>query len=73
METWFSREFELESDRYAARLMVEAGFDRAHLASILRKLGTAHGVGESGLGDYLSTHPGVDKRVGAIEALGDAE
>lgn len=67
VEQGYSRAFEFEADRYAGEMMDALGIERAHLASMLAKLGDAHGAGSSGIGDYLSTHPAMDRRIEAIK------
>ena len=46
--------------------MDQAGLERTHLVAALRKLGDAHDVEDSPIGDYLSTHPGIQRRIEAI-------
>lgn len=65
----YSREFEFEADRYAARALNELGIGTQPLTSALRKLGTAHKVPGAVMGDYLSTHPGIERRIEAVENM----
>lgn len=68
VEQGYSRRFEFEADVYAAAWLDQVGLDRAHLAAALEKLGKAHGIEqEDSLADYLSTHPGIEDRIEAIQ------
>ncbi|MCB1103970.1 MAG: M48 family metallopeptidase [Opitutaceae bacterium] len=67
LQNGYARQFEVEADAYAASLMDDAGIDRRHFASILKKLEASRppeGVDFS----YLSTHPNTTERVNAITA-----
>ena len=66
VEQGYSRSFEFEADDYAARWLDQAGMERMHLARALRKLGDAHGISNDEFSDYLSTHPGIERRIEAI-------
>lgn len=62
-----SRRDEAEADRYAAALMIRAGFGVGPQVSLLRKLRSmAAGQAEPPL--WLATHPEIDRRIAAIEA-----
>ncbi len=63
----YSREFELEADRFAAEFLDATGRSRTALARILRRLGQAHGAeGEASALDYLSSHPATPERLEAL-------
>ncbi|XP_021730195.1 uncharacterized protein LOC110697159 [Chenopodium quinoa] len=51
----FSRKMEIEADYIGLLLMASAGYDPRAAPRVYEKLGKISG--ESGLGDYLSTHP----------------
>lgn len=71
----YSREFELEADRYAAELLPRHGIAVSHLGTMLARLeatpDAARGAGKDGGGrwqDYLSTHPATAERLRELEA-----
>jgi len=62
----YSRELELEADREAVRLAAAAGFDPRAALRALRRLAPVS-PGNSGLAEYLSTHPPWSERVRELE------
>jgi beta-barrel assembly-enhancing protease len=62
----YSRELELEADREAVRLAAAAGFDPRAALGALRRLAQVS-PGNSGLAEYLSTHPPWSERVRELE------
>lgn len=74
MHTQFSRELEREADAYAAARLRQKGIAPARLAEILRKLSEQQprGSGDERWMRYLSTHPGVEERIAALEGRGVA-
>lgn len=70
LESRYSREFELEADAYAGRLMLAAGRGTRPLAAMLERLEAAHGGrGEArGWWSGLESHPQVTERVRALQA-----
>ena len=65
----YSRDFERDADAFAARLLKGSGRSTADLADALRTL--VDDCGEPCRGDtgWLSTHPGVESRIAALEEL----
>ena len=61
----YSRNLELEADREGARLAAAAGFDPQAPARALRRLEQLS-PGDSGLGEYFSSHPPLADRVKAL-------
>lgn len=59
----FSRDFETESDDYAARFLQGQGISPIHLANLLQRLAAEHGDKESASTGFLSTHPLTAERV----------
>ena len=65
----YSREFELEADRYALDALAEAGMDVTDFRTALVKLTGWYDVDEvddSYLLHYLSTHPHTEERLGQV-------
>ena len=62
MQLGYSREFEREADAYALDYLRQAGIDSAHFAHIMQRLDRQHDD-ESGIGNYLSTHPATSERI----------
>lgn len=69
----YTREFEREADLFAAETLRAHGLSAVHLANILKRLSEAHGSSESGLLDYLSSHPATEERVEALTAPDQSE
>lgn len=74
----FSREFELEADRYGASYLEQRQLERGALVRMLTKLHASHAECETDadknsckrsetLFKYLSTHPALDDRIEAIQ------
>ncbi|MEM9382229.1 MAG: M48 family metallopeptidase [Planctomycetota bacterium] len=66
----YSREQETEADLLATRAMVRAGLDATAFAEFFEVLEREYGDVPSSL-EWMSTHPGHDKRIGAIGAIID--
>ncbi len=64
----YTREFEREADLFAAETLRAHGVPAIHLANILKRLSDSHGGSESGVLDYLSSHPATEERVEALTA-----
>jgi len=64
VETRYSRQFELEADRYAVELLDKQNIPIEHFTRILTLLEQSHGLNPEF--DYLSSHPATDKRIGTI-------
>ncbi len=64
VETRYSRQFELEADRYAIELLDQQNIPVEHFTRILTLLEQSHGLNPEF--DYLSSHPATDKRIAAI-------
>jgi predicted Zn-dependent protease len=62
----YSRGLELEADREAVRLVAAAGFDPRAAIRALRRLALVSAE-NSGLAEYLSTHPPLSERVRELE------
>jgi predicted Zn-dependent protease len=62
----YSRGLELEADREALRLAAAAGFDPSAAIRALRRLAQVSAE-NSGLAEYLSTHPPFSERVWELE------
>ena len=66
VESGYSRDFEREADRDAARRMLEMGWGTGPFARMLRRLG----AGRAGLpSDVTSSHPLIEERVRNLRAL----
>lgn len=65
----FSREQEQRADNFAANLLMKAGIDPGHLASLLSSLkeGKKGVVDPKGVWKYLNTHPDIDSRIKAAQ------
>jgi predicted Zn-dependent protease len=65
LEAQYSRDFEREADRYAAKLLRANGLDSAPLADLLARLEAEQGGprGRQGLAAYLSSHPATSERI----------
>lgn len=64
-----SREDEYEADAFAAALMVKAGFGTGPQKSLLMRLGRLTGSPGGPAVVWLASHPAIDRRIAAIEAL----
>jgi predicted Zn-dependent protease len=62
----FSRQQESEADRIGLILMAKAGYDPHAAVPFWRRMQKASGGGD-GTPEFLRTHPGDEKRIGAIE------
>jgi len=67
VETRYSRQFELEADRYAVALLDKQNIPVEHFTRILTLLEQSHGLNTEF--DYLSSHPATDKRIKAISDI----
>jgi predicted Zn-dependent protease len=65
INTKFSREHELESDRLAVRFIAEAGYDPRAMIRVMQILAEASGGG--GPPEFMSTHPDPGNRIAEIE------
>ncbi len=63
----FSRSHESEADHIGLILMAKAGYDPHAALDFWRRMKTATKSPDSSLAKYLSTHPGDDTRIKAIE------
>lgn len=75
LESRYSREFELEADAYAGRLLLATPASLDPLIDMLLRLDAAHAKsraadrgGRFGVGDLLSSHPDTAGRVSALRA-----
>lgn len=64
-----SRGDEYEADAYAAALLTKAGIGSAAQKSLFRKLEQLTGARGGAVPAWLMSHPKVDERIAAIEAL----
>ena len=70
----YSREFEMEADRYALDAMTEAGVDLIHFRNIMQKLEDWYDEQDQNANSlpevlkYLKTHPDTNERIAMIEA-----
>jgi beta-barrel assembly-enhancing protease len=67
----FSRNDELEADRYGVRWMSEAGYDPRAMIGVMQIL--AEASGPSGQPEFFSTHPNPENRIQHIEEAIAAE
>ncbi|GAB6110388.1 beta-barrel assembly-enhancing protease [Desulfomicrobium salsuginis] len=68
MQLKYTRENETDADQYGLGFLVDAGFGPSGMTSAFEKIRKLQWI--SGGGDvpsYLSTHPGVDERVGYMQ------
>lgn len=66
----YSREKELEADKYAVRLMYSAGFDPHSAKTLLRKLEPGSPA-DLPVYNYFLTHPSIEERIEKIDKLID--
>ena len=67
LETAYSRDNELEADRFGVRLVVAAGYDPQGAIRLLSRLAQLHQSPDPpALGEYFSTHPTAEIRIQAI-------
>lgn len=59
----FSRDFETESDDYAAQFMRQRNIPTHHLGDILQRLMKQHGVEDDDVPGFLSSHPMTSERI----------
>lgn len=64
-----SRRDEYEADEYAAAVLTRAGIGTGPQKSLFRKLGHLSGNIGAEIPDWLRSHPRVEDRISAIEAL----
>ncbi|WP_310449873.1 M48 family metallopeptidase [Sulfuritalea sp.] len=76
LESRYSREFELEADAYAGRLLLSTPASLDPLIDMLLRLDAAHAKSRAadrgglfGVGDLLSSHPDTAGRVSALRAM----
>jgi predicted Zn-dependent protease len=62
----YSRNHELEADRYGLRLMHQAGYEAAEAVQLWRRMQEAAGGRAPA---FLSTHPAPERRIREIEAM----
>jgi predicted Zn-dependent protease len=66
----YSREMELEVDRFGARLAASAGYDARAAVRLLQRLGDAALHGERPVvGEYFSSHPPAEVRIREMDRL----
>ncbi|NCC24995.1 MAG: peptidase M48 Ste24p [Deltaproteobacteria bacterium] len=63
----YSREHEREADHVGFNYLTGAGFDPRGLPEAFKKIRRLAWLGGSSIPSYLSTHPGVDERIGYLE------
>ena len=68
----YSRDFEVEADRYALDAMVQDGLDVTYLRSALQKLDAWYSTqsdteSEGSVLDYLSSHPATEERFALVD------
>ncbi len=71
LESRYSQNFEKEADLFAGRVLEESGIGAEAMTDILILL--HEGVPDIDLVQFFSTHPGLEERVNALEALSDSE
>lgn len=64
VESRYSRQFELEADRFAVELLARENVPAEYLVQILTLLEQSHGSSDEF--DYISSHPATNERIGAI-------
>ena len=64
----YSRENELEADKYGVKLMSSAGFDERGASGLLNHL-RENKSGNPEIFNYFSSHPPIDERIGQIRSL----
>lgn len=71
LESRYSRDFELEADRYAAQVMIAAGYGTESLAAMLERLAKAHHETEAppSLWDAFSSHPDTAERIARLRQM----
>ncbi|NKB70923.1 MAG: M48 family metalloprotease [Candidatus Latescibacteria bacterium] len=65
----FSRDDELESDKFGVKYLIACGYDPRGLLSFFEKLKAMEGGRPSDLEAFFSTHPPTDERIRRIERL----
>lgn len=68
VESRYSRQFELDADRFAVELLEKQNIQVEHFIRILTLLEQSHGSNAEF--DYISSHPAMDKRIAAINKRG---
>ncbi|MFQ5995637.1 MAG: M48 family metallopeptidase [Acidiferrobacterales bacterium] len=69
IEAKYSRDFEREADQYALAYLHSQDINRSHFANILLRL-QKNRPENSGVFDYLSSHPATKERIKALEHAG---
>jgi predicted Zn-dependent protease len=70
LESAYSQELELEADRLGVRLVEAAGYDcQACVRFLVRLAERSRSSGESGPGNYFSSHPEYDLRIDNVNRL----
>jgi predicted Zn-dependent protease len=64
----YSQAHETEADEEGVRLMMKAGLNPEEMIRFYRILGGLHDA-ESGVWDYLSSHPKMDQRTARLQAI----
>ena len=63
----YSRENEEEADQVGIQYLVRAGYSPRGLVGAFRKIRKNQWLQQGSMPSYLSTHPGVDERIGYLE------
>ncbi len=71
LESRYSQSFESEADLYAGRILEENGIGAEAMKDILILL--HQGAPDIEFAQFLSTHPGLKKRIEALDAIGTVE
>ena len=64
----YSRENEREADQAGFNLLLKAGYPPEAMVQIFEKMRKLSWLGENSFPAYLSTHPGLDERIGTISS-----
>jgi predicted Zn-dependent protease len=62
----YSREDEREADQVGLNYLISAGYNPSHMVSAMQKMRRMHWFSGGDIPSYLSTHPGMDERVGYL-------
>jgi len=63
----YSREDEREADQVGMNTLVAAGYPPSGLVGAFKKIRRQKWLGGGGMPAYLSTHPGIEERIGYLE------
>lgn len=62
----YSREDEREADQVGLNYLIQAGYNPIHMVSAMQKMRRMHWFSGGDIPSYLSTHPGMDERIGYL-------